>query len=122
MEYPELGLIRRGGGERVRASDSAENTHVLGVLAMEAMNYGDGWAWGALPRNANLEKILNVIGTPEQLERWETRPGEEPVQSSFEFTEEHCGSDIAAIRTQAVRDGDEWVINGRKRFSSQGAK
>lgn len=122
LGVPELGLIRRESGERLRASDAAENTHVLGVLAMEAMNYGDGWAWGALPRNANLEKILNVIGTPEQLARWETRPGEEPVQSSFAFTEEHCGSDIAAIRTQAVRDGDEWVINGRKRFSSQGAE
>ncbi|AIJ21287.1 acyl-CoA dehydrogenase family protein [Amycolatopsis methanolica] len=122
LAVPELGLVRSGGGKRYRASDSDDDNHVLGVLAMEAMCYGDGWAWGALPRNANLEKILSVIGTPQQLERWETPPGEQPIQSSFAFTEEHCGSDISAIRTQAVRDGDEWVINGRKRFSSQGAE
>lgn len=122
LAIPELGLVRRGSDERLQSAESAEDNHVLGVLAMEAMCYGDGWAWGALPRNANLEKILNVIGTPEQLKRWETPPGEDPIQSSFAFTEEHCGSDIAAIRTRAVRDGDEWVINGRKRFSSQGAE
>ena len=122
LAVPELGLARRDRDERLRASEAAEDNHALGVLTMEAMCYGDGWAWGALPRNANLEKILNVIGTPEQLSRWETPAGEDPIQSSFAFTEEHCGSDIAAIRTRAVRDGDEWVINGRKRFSSQGAE
>jgi alkylation response protein AidB-like acyl-CoA dehydrogenase len=123
LSVPELGLVERSSGKRFRASDSERASHVLGALAMEAMCYGDGWAWGALPRNANLEKMLDVIGTPEQRERWQTPFSDGgDFQSSFAFTEEHCGSDIAAIRTQAVRDGDEWVINGRKRFSSQGAE
>jgi acyl-CoA dehydrogenase len=123
LSIPEYGLTERSSGRRFRASTSEEDNHVLGVLAMEAMCYGDGWAWGALPRNANLEKMLQVIGTPEQLERWVTPATQRSdFQSSFAFTEEDCGSDIAAIRTTAVRDGDEWVINGRKRFSSQGAE
>lgn len=123
LSIPEYGLTERTSGRRFRASTSEEDNHVLGVLAMEAMCYGDGWAWGALPRNANLEKMLQVIGTPEQLERWVTPATQRSdFQSSFAFTEEHCGSDIAAIKTTAVRDGDEWVINGRKRFSSQGAE
>ena len=123
LSIPEFGLTDRASGRRFRASDSDEDNHVLGVLAMEAMCYGDGWAWGALPRNANLEKILSVIGTPEQVQRWNTPTTQRSdFQSSFAFTEEDCGSDISAIKTTATRDGEEWVINGRKRFSSQGAE
>jgi acyl-CoA dehydrogenase len=123
LSIPEYGLTDRATGRRFRASTADEDNHVLGILAMEAMCYGDGWAWGALPRNANLEKMLRVIGTPAQLERWVTPDTQRSdFQTSFAFAEEDCGSDLSAIRTQAVRDGDEWVVNGRKRFSSQGAE
>jgi alkylation response protein AidB-like acyl-CoA dehydrogenase len=123
LSIPEYGLTEKSSGRRFRASSAEEDNHVLGALAMEAMCYGDGWAWGALPRNTNLEKMLKVIGTPAQLERWVTpATRRSDFQSSFAFTEEDCGSDIASIRTTAVRDDDEWVINGRKRFSSQGAE
>ena len=123
LSIPEYGMVNKYTGKRFRASNADEDNHVLGVLAMEAMCYGDGWVWGALPRNANLEKILKVIGTPEQLERWITPETQRSdFQTSFAFTEEGCGSDIAAIETTAIRDGNEWVINGRKRFSSQGAE
>ncbi|WP_019873343.1 acyl-CoA dehydrogenase family protein [Sporichthya polymorpha] len=118
LSVPEFGLIDRAG-KVYQASDSDADNHVLGVLAMEAMCYGDGWAWGALKRNANLEKILSVIGTPAQVEKFTADPD---ASSSFAFSEDHCGSDISAIRTTAVRDGDEWVVNGSKRFSSQGAE
>ena len=39
-------------------------------------------------------------------------------RSAYAFTEPNTGSDFAGIRTTAVRDGDEWVINGRKTFIS----
>ena len=123
LSIPEYGLVERTTGHRFRASADHQDNHVLGILAMEAMCYGDGWAWGALPRNANLEKMLTVIGTPAQREQWLTPETQRSdFQSSFAFTEEECGSDIAAIRTKVVPDGDHWVINGRKRFSSQGAE
>lgn len=123
LSIPEYGMVDKASGKRFRASTAEEDNHVLGALAMEAMCYGDGWVWGALPRNANLEKILAVIGTPEQSERWVTPETQRSdFQTSFAFTEEECGSDIGAIKTTATRDGDEWVINGRKRFSSQGAE
>jgi alkylation response protein AidB-like acyl-CoA dehydrogenase len=37
---------------------------------------------------------------------------------SLGLTEPHCGSDVFAARTQAIRDGDDWVINGQKMFTS----
>jgi len=80
--------------------------------------------WGQLilgcqaPDAGNAE-ILWQFGTEEQKERW-LRPlvaGE--VRSFFSMTEpEVAGSDPTTLRTRAVRDGDEWVIDGHKWFSS----
>jgi acyl-CoA dehydrogenase len=64
-------------------------------------------------------EILHLYGTEEQKQRW-LRPlvaGE--VRSFFSMTEpEVPGSDPTTLRTQAVHDGDEWVIDGHKWFSS----
>jgi alkylation response protein AidB-like acyl-CoA dehydrogenase len=64
-------------------------------------------------------EILHLFGTDEQKERF-LRPlvaGE--VRSFFSMTEpEVSGSDPTTLRTRAVRDGDEWVIDGHKWFSS----
>src|ERR671931_383849 len=58
-------------------------------------------------------EILHLFGTPEQKELW-LRPlvgGE--ARSFFSMTEpEVAGSDPTTLRTRAVRDGDEWVIDG----------
>jgi 3-oxochol-4-en-24-oyl-CoA dehydrogenase len=40
--------------------------------------------------------------------------------SSLGFSEPSCGSDIFAAKTKAVRDGDDWIINGQKMWTSQG--
>jgi alkylation response protein AidB-like acyl-CoA dehydrogenase len=80
--------------------------------------------WGQLvfgcqaPDAGNAE-ILHGFGTPEQKERW-LRPlvaGE--VRSFFSMTEPDApGSDPTTLRCRAVRDGGDWVIDGRKWFSS----
>jgi alkylation response protein AidB-like acyl-CoA dehydrogenase len=59
-----------------------------------------------------------VRGTLEQQLQWIPKiiAGEE--QAAYGLTEPGAGSDVAAMRTRAVRDGDEWVINGGKRFIS----
>jgi len=73
------------------------------------------------PDSGNSE-ILSIYGTEEQKERW-MRPllaGE--IRSAFSMTEPApgAGSDPTMLRTTAVLEGDEWVINGHKWFTSNG--
>jgi len=85
--------------------------------------------WGQLvfgcqaPDAGNAE-ILHMFGTSEQKERWLVPLVAGTIRSFFSMTEpEVPGSDPTTLRTRAVRDGDEWVIDGHKWFSSgaQGA-
>jgi alkylation response protein AidB-like acyl-CoA dehydrogenase len=75
--------------------------------------------FGCQAPDAGNAEILLLLGTDEQKERF-LRPlvaGE--VRSFFSMTEpEVSGSDPTLLRTRAVRDGDEWVIDGHKWFSS----
>jgi acyl-CoA dehydrogenase len=75
--------------------------------------------FGCQAPDAGNAEILHLFGTSEQRERW-LRPlvaGE--VRSFFSMTEpEVPGSDPTTLRTTARRDGDEWVIDGHKWFSS----
>jgi acyl-CoA dehydrogenase len=54
--------------------------------------------------------------TPEQWPRYVDAVISGEKRSAYAFTEPGTGSDLGAIETTAVRDGDEWVINGRKLF------
>lgn len=55
-------------------------------------------------------------GTPEQKAAWLPRVASGEVVTSFCLTEPDSGSDSAALRTSAVKDGEDYVINGSKRF------
>ena len=64
---------------------------------------------------------LLLAGTDEQHARWFPRLAAGEALIAFALTEAEAGSDAAAIRTSAVRDGDDYVITGSKRFISQGS-
>lgn len=59
-------------------------------------------------------------GTPEQKARWLPGMVEGRTVCAIAMTEPGTGSDLQGIRTTAVRDGDDWVINGQKTFISNG--
>lgn len=61
------------------------------------------------------QEIL-VFGTEQQKRTWLTPIAEGRIIGAFGLTEPDSGSDAAALRTSAVLDGDEWVLNGTKQF------
>src|SRR4051794_1126447 len=75
--------------------------------------------FGCQAPDAGNAEILHMFGTEEQKERWLQPLVAGDVRSFFSMTEpEVSGSDPTGLRTRAVRDGDEWVIDGHKWFSS----
>lgn len=63
---------------------------------------------------------VNNIGTPEQKAYWLPKMATGEVIGAIGMTEPGAGSDLAGMRTNAVRDGDEYVINGSKIFITNG--
>jgi acyl-CoA dehydrogenase len=76
------------------------------------------------PDSGNAELLavgIEASGRTEQRERWLQPLLDGKLRSAFSMTEPGAGADPTLIRTSAVRDGDEWVINGHKWFSSNGS-
>ena len=64
---------------------------------------------------------ITLAGTSEQQARWFPRLASGEQLIAFALTEAEAGSDVLAARTRAIRDGDDYVIDGAKRFISQGS-
>ena len=76
-------------------------------------------AFGNQAPDSGNSEILALAGTPEQKERWLHPLLAGDLKSAFSMTEPDTpGSDPTQLRTRAVRDGGEWVINGHKWFST----
>src|ERR1700749_4874960 len=89
---------------------------ILGSSPIAPLMFGN-----AAPDSGNSE-ILAMAGTPEQKDRWLYPLLAGDLRSAFSMTEPHTpGSDPTQLQTRAVRDGDEWVINGKKWFTSNGS-
>src|SRR6516225_872653 len=72
------------------------------------------------PDSGNAE-LIAVGATDEQKDRWLYPLLEGKLRSAFSMTEPGAGADPTLLSTSAVRDGDEWVINGHKWFTSNGS-
>ncbi len=140
--YPNEHILHQGGAEAEELMrDLQARTKAMGMWAMfigpEAGGTGTGFlpyayvneilgrspfaprAFGcAAPDTGNAE-ILHQFGTPEQKERWLKPLVAGEIRSCFSMTEpEVSGADPTGLQTSAVRDGDEWLINGHKWFTS----
>ncbi|KAA0594850.1 acyl-CoA dehydrogenase [Azospirillum lipoferum] len=94
---------------------------MVGVAACyEEMNrsiFGPVCFNAAAPDDGNM-RLLSMVGTPAQKERWLAPIVAGRVRSAFAMTEPHPGggSDPSMMKTKAERKGDRWVITGRKWF------
>ena len=96
----------------------------FGQLKLALLNEvlgGSLWApivFGCQAPDTGNAEIIAHYGTPEQKERYLQPLLDGECFSSYSMTEPHAGADPTLFKTQAVKDGDEWVINGWKYFSS----
>jgi len=89
----------------------------------EVLAYAIGAAalFGVVAPNSGNQQILVKYGTEEQKRKWLLPLVEGTMESGFSMTEPHNpGSDPRSLDTSATRDGDHWVINGHKWFTSNG--
>jgi alkylation response protein AidB-like acyl-CoA dehydrogenase len=66
--------------------------------------------------------MLMRDGTDEQRERFLPRMATGELRCAFSMTEPECGSDVQAIRSRAIRDGEDYVVNGQKMWVTNGLR
>ncbi len=78
------------------------------------------FGWTTTPRDVTkmVGRIVMAFGTPEVQQEALPRMGAGEIIASLGYSEPSSGSDVFAAQTRAVRDGDDWVINGQKMFTS----
>jgi alkylation response protein AidB-like acyl-CoA dehydrogenase len=95
--------------------------HVSLAVVMEEVAAGDGACSTMLSvQNSVVCGPINAFGTDAQKSRWLKPLAAGEKLGCFCLTEPHVGSDAAAIRTRAERDGAHWVLNGVKQFITTG--
>jgi alkylation response protein AidB-like acyl-CoA dehydrogenase len=90
------------------------------ILVVEELCRGDSTIGSAIALSAFASEIILHYGSEEQKKKYLPAVAEGEMLSAGAFTEPDHGSDITSMHTTAVRDGDEWVINGGKTFITNG--
>jgi acyl-CoA dehydrogenase len=100
-----------------------DDTGILQPLLVEELCWGcAGISLGIFGSGLPLVALM-ATGTPDQVARWSPElfgTPADPRVGAFAVTEPGAGSDVSSLRTRAVRDGDEWVLNGQKVFITNG--
>ncbi|MFC1411746.1 acyl-CoA dehydrogenase family protein [Streptacidiphilus sp. N1-12] len=95
--------------------------HLAYVLVTEELGRGDSSVRGLVSVSLGLvAKTINHFGTEQQKQQWLPRLTAGDALGCFALTEPGTGSDAGNLTTRAVRDGDEWVVNGAKMFITNG--
>jgi len=119
------GSSEKKDGKKDRAVDAKRDGHserfLNSAVSIEELSWGDAGLYLSIPNPGLGGAAVAAAGTPEQRRRFLERfKGGEPKWGAMAITEPGCGSDSAAITTTAVRDGDQWVLNGTKIFCTSG--
>jgi acyl-CoA dehydrogenase len=94
----------------------------LGLGCFDGMLVGEELYWGcagigtSVSANGLGSGPVIIAGTDEQKATWLAPLIDEPILCSFGLSEPGAGSDVASLKATAVREGDEYVINGSKTF------
>jgi citronellyl-CoA dehydrogenase len=122
--FPKLGAIGVLGLEYDPAYGGQGADHSYTVIYGEEMGRV---GCGGIPMAVSVQTdmatpSLHRFGTHELKERYLAPAIRGEMVTAIAVTEPDAGSDVAGIRTRAVRDGDEWVINGTKLYITNGTQ
>ena len=118
---PKLGQIGFMGLTIPEEYGGIGGDYVTYVLAMEELGRADSAIRGIVSVSMGLfGKSVLQFGTEEQKQRWLPGIASGELLGCFGLTEPGNGSDAGNLTTRAVRDGDDWVINGSKIFITNG--
>ncbi|MEO2104768.1 MAG: acyl-CoA dehydrogenase family protein [Actinomycetota bacterium] len=105
------------------AEGHSENDFMSMVVVTEELSRGSlGVAGSLITRPEILSKALVGGGTEEQKERWLPAIAAGELMCGVAVTEPDYGSDVAGIKVQAIKDGDDYVVNGVKTWCTFGGK
>jgi len=107
-----------------RGDGAPRIANMLSIVGGEELAWGDAAVILAIPGPGLAGPSINAAGTPEQRKKFieDIFTGDEPRFGALAVTEPQAGSDVSNVQTTAVRDGDEWVLNGTKVFCTNGAR
>jgi citronellyl-CoA dehydrogenase len=122
--FPKLGAVGLLGLEYEEAYGGMGADHSFTLVAGEEMGrIGCGGVPMAMAVQMSMATpALARYGSPELKERYLAPSIRGELVASIAVTEPDAGSDVAGIRTRAVRDGDEWIINGSKLYITTGTQ
>ena len=95
-------------------------TSLTAVIITEELSYGCIGINGTYGVNELALRPILLVGTEEQKRRFLPDFCARPQLAAFSLTEREAGSDVGNVQTTAVRDGDFYILNGTKCFSSSG--
>jgi butyryl-CoA dehydrogenase len=120
-ELKELAALGAFGVAVPEALGGAGLDYVSLALVLEEIAAGDGGTSTIISvNNCPVCSIAMMYANDRQKQQWLRPLAQGEMLGAFCLTEPHTGSDAAALRTTATRDGDEYVINGTKQFITSG--
>ena len=120
-ELKELAALGAFGVAVPEQYGGAGLDYVSLALVLEEIAAGDGGTSTIISvNNCPVCSIAMMYANEEQKERWLRPLAQGELLGAFALTEPHTGSDAAALRTTATREGDSYVINGTKQFITSG--
>jgi acyl-CoA dehydrogenase len=103
-----------GRGERASSDENRNGSNLSSLVGVMELCWGDVGLLLSMPRQGLGNSAIAAVANEEQLERFKGR------WAAMAITEPGCGSDSAAIRTTAVKDGDDYLLNGEKIYVTAG--
>ena len=113
----ELGIV----GDGIEGYGCAELSPMANGLIHMELNRGDGSLGTFLGVQAGLAmQSIAMLGSEEQKQRWLPSMARLETIGAFALTEPNHGSDSVALETTARRDGDDWILDGEKKWIGNG--